>query len=258
MILLSIEELSKTFGGLQALNNVSLSVEKGKITAVIGPNGAGKSTMFNIISGIDKSSGGRICFGGQRIDNMPSYEITRKGIARTFQIVRLFKGVSVLENVMIGRHVRTKAGVAHIFGQLPSARFEELATREYALNLLRLVNLEEQADRLAGTLPHGQQRLVELARALASEPVLLLLDEPCGGLNSHEVVMLVRVLKSIQNTGITIFLIEHDMRLVMNISDKVIVLNYGEKIAEGPPEIISRDPAVVKAYLGKESIHAFA
>lgn len=258
MTLLSVDALSKTFGGLQALHTVSLTVEKGEITAVIGPNGAGKSTMFNIITGIDKPSGGSIRFDGQRIDHMAPYEITGKGIARTFQIVRLFKGLSVLENVMIGRHVRTKAGVAHIFGQLPSARSEERATREHALDLLRVVNLEKQASKIAGTLPHGQQRLVEMARALASEPVLLLLDEPCGGLNSHEVVMLVKLLRSIQNMGITIFLIEHDMRLVMNISDKVIVLNYGEKIAEGSPEIISRDPVVVKAYLGKESVHAFA
>jgi branched-chain amino acid transport system ATP-binding protein len=256
MILLSIEGVFKNFGGLQALSNIYLNVEKGKITAVIGPNGAGKTTLFNIVTGIDKLSAGSLFFNGERINGLSPYEITNRGIARTFQIVRVFKGLSVLENVMIGRHTRTKVGVAEILGRLPSARSEELATQEYALNMLRFVNLENQPNRLSGTLPHGQQRLIELARALASEPTLLLLDEPCGGLNAHEVMMLQKMIKSIQSMGITIFLIEHDMRLVMNMSDHVVVLNYGQKIAEGPPKIISGDPAVVRAYLGKESIDA--
>jgi len=258
MALLSTESVSKNFGGLQALSEVSLNIEKGEIMALIGPNGAGKTTIFNIISGIDKLNAGRIFFNGERIDSLPPYEITKKGIARTFQIVRLFKGVSVLENVMIGRHTRTKAGTLQIIGRFPSSRSEELATREYAMRMLRFVNLDDRANELAGTLPHGQQRLVELARALAIEPSLLLLDEPCGGLNPHEVMMLGKILKSIQNMGITIFLIEHDMRLVMSISDKVAVLNYGRKIAEGHPKIVSRNPAVVEAYLGKESINALA
>jgi branched-chain amino acid transport system ATP-binding protein len=258
MALLSTESVSKNFGGLQALTEVSLNIEKGEIMALIGPNGAGKTTIFNIINGIDKLSGGRIFFNGERIDSLPPYEITKMGIARTFQIVRLFKGVSVLENVMIGRHTRTKAGTLQILGRLSSSRSEELATQEYAMRMLHFVNLDDRANELAGNLPHGQQRLVELARALASEPSLLLLDEPSGGLNPHEVLMLEKILKSIQNMGITIFLIEHDMRLVMSISDKVAVLNYGKKIAEGHPKIVSKNPAVIEAYLGKESMDALA
>ena len=252
MSLLSIEKLSKNFDGLQALSEVSLNVEKGQITALIGPNGAGKTTLFNIVTGIDKLSAGKIFYESERIDRLPPYEIAGKGIARTFQIVKLFKGLSVLENVMLGRHIRTKAGVAHILGRLPSARQEELATQEYAMEMLCFVHMEDRAHEIAGNLPHGQQRLVELARAMASEPSLLLLDEPSGGLNSHEVLMLKKIFNSVQDMGITIFLIEHDMRLVMGISDKVVVLNYGMKISEGHPTKVSKDPEVVKAYLGRE------
>lgn len=256
MALLSIEGMSKNFGGLQALSGVSLTVEKGEITALIGPNGAGKTTLFNIISGLDRPSGGRVFFNGERIDGLPSYEIVSKGIARSFQIARLFGRISVLENVMVGRHVRTKAGIVQIVGQLHSARAEELATREYAMDMLRFVNLAERANDLASALPQGQQRLVELARALASEPTLLLLDEPTSGLNPSEIIVLQKILKLIQGRGITIFLIEHQMRLVMSISDKVVVLNYGREIAEGPPETISKEAAVIEAYLGKESVDA--
>jgi branched-chain amino acid transport system ATP-binding protein len=256
MPLLSVDKISKSFGGLQTFNDISIDIEKGNIVALIGPNGAGKTTLFNVLNGIDKPDSGRIFFNGERIDHLPPYRIMDKGVARTFQVVRLFKGMSVLENVMIGRHIHTKAGVIQVLGRFHSARSEEIDTRERAMIMLRVINLADRADHEAEILPHGQQRLVELARMLVSEPKLLLLDEPCGGLNSKEIFELQNLLKLVKRKGITVFLIEHRMHLVMNISDKVVVLSNGRKIAEGPPNTIRNDKTVIDAYLGKDTLNA--
>lgn len=252
MALLSVDKVSKNFGGLQALHNVTFDVEEGKITALIGPNGAGKTTMFNMVTGMDRVTSGQMSFAGKRIEAMRPYDITHLGIARTFQLIKMFKGMTVQENVMVGRHTRAKTGTLAVMIQAPSARREEAEIEENALEMLRFVKLEHRAREMASALPYGQQRLVEMARALASDPRLLLLDEPVAGLNPQETEVIQKMLRSVQALGITILMIEHDMRMVMNISDKVVVLNYGEKIAEGRPDEVSRNPTVVKAYLGKE------
>jgi branched-chain amino acid transport system ATP-binding protein len=226
-------------------------VETGSLTALIGPNGAGKTTLLNIVSGLERADAGQIFDDGTRITGLPPHEIAQKGIARTFQILKGFQQLTVLENVMIGRHVRTKAGFIHCLFSLPSSRSEDRHASDFAIEVLKFLNLEAHADKRLAELPHGLQRMVELSRALASEPRILLTDEPSSGLNPSEVDRLHQALKSIQAQGVTIFLVEHNMRLVMGIAEKVIVLNFGEKIAEGTPEEIGKDPAVVAAYLGR-------
>ena len=252
-VLLNMEGVSKDFGGLRAVNEVDLTVEKGKITALIGPNGAGKTTLINIITGVYPPSKGNVFFEEKRVDHLPTHRIVEMGLARTFQLTKLFKEMSVLENVMVGGHSWTKeGGFLPVVLNRPSARREEMEVYEYAMKMLKLVNLEKLANEPAASLPHGQQRLLELARSLTTKPKLILLDEPAAGLNPREEGMLQKVLKVIINTGTTILLVEHHMRLVMNVSDWVHVVDVGCKIAEGPPKEIGKNPVVVKAYLGKE------
>jgi branched-chain amino acid transport system ATP-binding protein len=251
--LLRLKGISKYFGGLKALNGVDLVVREGMITALIGPNGAGKSTIINIITGVYVPNEGTISFGEKRIDHLPTHKIAELGLVRTFQLTKLFNKMSVLENVMIGGHPWVRSGnFLSVVLNRSSARREEAQIYEYAMEMLKLVKLEKYVNEYARNLPHGQQRLLELARSMASKPKLVLLDEPAAGLNPHEQDMLQEVLRSIINSGTTIFLVEHHMRLVMNVSNWVHVVDVGCKIAEGTPKEISKNPVVVKAYLGKE------
>jgi branched-chain amino acid transport system ATP-binding protein len=252
-MLLKVKDVSKNFGGLRALDKVDLTVEEGKITALIGPNGAGKTTLFNIITGIYPPSEGNVFFMEKPIVGLSTHKIVEMGMVRTFQLTRLFKSMTVLENAMVGRHTKvTSSNLLRIVINSPLVRHEEVKTKEYAMEMLKLAGIEQQANEIAGNLPHGQQRLLEMARSMAAEPKLVLLDEPAAGLNPHEEDMLKEAFSKIINFGTTILLVEHDMRLVMGISDWVNVLEIGRKIAEGPPKEIGRNPVVIKAYLGKE------
>ena len=244
--------LSKRFGGLVAVSDVSLKVETGEIKAIIGPNGAGKTTIFNAITGVDPPTAGEIRFKGQKLNGLKPYEIASQGISRTFQNVELFDNMSVLENVMVGRHPRTFSGLLSAAFHLPKAIAEEKAIRDDAMERLAFVGLSSSTQELASKLPFGQQRVLELARAWATDPELLLLDEPAAGLNSHEATVLADLILKIREKGTTILLVEHDMELVMDISDEIIVLNYGKKIAEGKPEEIQDNQEVIKAYLGED------
>jgi branched-chain amino acid transport system ATP-binding protein len=251
--LLQLEKISKTFGGLRAVHQVNLAVKEGNITALIGPNGAGKTTLINIITGLYPPSEGSVRFAGQKIDGLPTHQIVEKGLVRTFQLTRLFKGMSVIENVMVGCHSWARAGrfIPTILNRSSVIR-AEAEIHEHARDMLDLVNLKKYAHEPAGNLPHGQQRLLEMARAMAAKPRLLLLDEPAAGLNHYEEDRLKESLQSILRAGTTILLVEHHMRLVMSVSDWVHVIDVGCKIAEGPPKEIGKNPVVVKAYLGKE------
>ena len=251
MSLLTIQNIDMSFGGLKALKELNMRVERGLIHALIGPNGAGKTTVFNIISGILKPDRGAISFDEQRIDNLRPDRIISLGISRTFQNIRLFKSLTVLENVMVGRHCRSRAGLASAFFKLPFKTLpEEKEIRDKAMDLLRFVGLLDQKDYKASNLPYGSQRKLEIARALASDPHLLLLDEPAAGMDSQETEGLASLIQQIRNRDVTILLIEHDMNLVMKISDTVTVLNFGQKIAQGDPVHIQSAPVVIEAYLG--------
>lgn len=252
MELFQVEDISKSFGGLQALNSVSLGAEEGLITALIGPNGAGKTTLLNVINGLLKADSGTVYLEGQDITHIPPHEIAKRGISRTFQILKGYQNLTVLENLMIGRHVTTRSGILSCICSLPRARVENKATERAALDSLEILNLEPYANMPLMVLPHGIQRLVEITRALISDPKILLLDEPTSGLNPKEVEVLLEALRSIQKRGVTIFLIEHNMRVVMGIADWIVVLNFGEKISEGPPAEISKNPEVIEAYLGRK------
>jgi len=252
MELLCIESVYVNFGGLQALRDVSMDVKEGSISALIGPNGSGKTTLFNTISNTVRPNSGKIFFARERIDHLSAHQIPGKGIGRTFQIVSLFGQTPTWENVASGAFSKTRAEIFPIIFQLPWARHEEKRIRERAMEALRFFGIENMADKPAGMLPLGQQRVVEMARALVSEPKLLLLDEPFSGLNPRESDMLQEKIFEIRNRGITILFVEHEMKAVMRLADNIAVLNYGEKIAEGPPDSIRNNQEVIDIYLGKE------
>ena len=234
--MLTLNEATIRFGGLTAVDHVSFTVEKGQIFGVIGPNGAGKTTLFNLVSGVHKLTSGSITFNGKDVGGLEPYQIAEAGIARTYQNINLFSNLTVLENAMIGRHTKSKSGLAAAIFRTPAQKREEAAIREKCMELLQFMGRE--------------QRRLEIARAMASEPQLLLLDEPAAGMNSTEKVELTEMIRKIRDTGITILLVEHDMKLVMKITDRIAVLNFGELIALDEPQAVQNDPAVIAAYLG--------
>ena len=254
---LAVENLSKNFGGLRALADISLTVKRGEICSVIGPNGAGKTTLFNMISGVLRPSAGRILFDGQDMTKISPWQFAAMGIGRTFQNLALFKHGTVAENILTGRHVHLRSGVLSSVMFFGRTRREEIAAREHVERIIEFLEIEHIREAIVGTLSYGQQKRVELARALACEPKLLLLDEMVSGMNQEETEDIARFVLDIRDQlGITVVMIEHDMRIVMDISDCIHVLNFGRKIAEGPPDIIRNDRAVMDAYLGNSTSSA--
>lgn len=250
-MLLEIDHLNLSFGGLKACNDVTIHMQANQINGLIGPNGAGKTTFFNLISGVYKPDSGTIRFDGTEIQGKKPYQINELGIARTYQVINLFRKMSVVENVMVGMHTVLNAGFIQSLLHTKAERQEEKAALERAYDWLDFVGLKDYARKEAGALSYGQQRLLEIVRGMASNPRLLLLDEPAAGMNSREKEDLNELVRKIRGTGVTVLIIEHDMKLMMGLTDRLFVLNYGQKLAEGTPSEIQSNPDVIAAYLGE-------
>lgn len=253
MTILEIRGLTKHFDGIRAIEDVSFRVNEGAIVSIIGPNGAGKTTLFNCLTGLTKPTKGAIHLREADITGLPTYSIVRRGMARTFQNIRLFRDMSVLDNILVAQHMRMKTGLISAVIRGKGFYSEERDAREKALEYLAFVGLDGVTETPAASLPYGGQRRLEIARALATEPMILLLDEPSAGMNPHETSEIMQLIKNLQRLGKTVVIIEHDMRLVMGISEAIIVIDHGVKIAEGKPEAIRCNPLVIEAYLGKEA-----
>jgi len=249
---LDLEHLTMQFGGVVAVNDVTLSVQQGEIHGLIGPNGSGKTTIFNVVSGYYKPTSGNVSFEGKTVSGRSAHQITAMGFARTFQNLRLFASMTVLDNVLVAMGHLARTSLWQEFFNPMAIQREEKAFTDKAMELLRLLNIEEFALKRATSLPYGLQRRVEIARALATNPKIVLLDEPAAGLNEVETEQLRQILLKIRDSGVTIFLVEHDMKLVMGVCEVITVLDYGKKIAEGPSDKVNSDPVVIEAYLGKE------